>query len=174
VDRCGIPQKCQTQLVQRGLSEYQNGLQVPSPCAFLQAAAHPETTRSIEEKDAYQVTWQSQQFARAWRQIPSDDALHGGDDGACEGARIVQALPPKMKFSGVKLGVAVRLDDDNGVFIGLSDFGEVECEQRAVDVDGRACVNALRERLGRWMHHRSLAVQRSMPSCFIVEISVNA
>jgi len=57
---------------------------------------------------------------------------------------------------------------------GLPDFGEVECEQRAVDVDRRACVNAHRERLGRWMHHRSLAVQRSMPSCFIVEISANA
>ena len=143
--------------------------------SFLKSRAHLETTSSIEEKDAYEVTKQSHYFARAWRQIPSDDALHGGDDGACEGARIVQAFPPKMKFSGVKLGVAVRFDDDiNGVFIDLSDFGEVECERRAVDVDRRACLNALREHLERWMHHRSLVVQCPMSSCFIFEISANA
>jgi hypothetical protein len=66
------------------------------------------------------------------------------NDGACEGARIVQAVPPKMKFSGVKFAVAVRLDDDvNGLFISVADFRKVDCERRTVDVDRRPCLNAL-------------------------------
>ena len=133
--------------------------------SFLKKPRAPGDDEFDREKDAYEVNKQSHHFARAWRQIPSDDALHGGDDGASEGTRIVQAVPPKMKFSGVKLGVAVRLDEDiNGVFIGLSDFGEVESEQRAVEVDRRACLNAFREHLERWMHHRSLAVQPPLQS----------